>query len=71
MITGGETTFEEVTVDSLSFESKDALGTRWALLRQRCRSRDSVIPRRLASTQPLGIPAEPPLPRAAASIVSP
>ena len=71
MITGVETTFEEVTVDSLSFESKNALGTRWVMLRQRCRSRDSVIPRRLALTQPLRIPAEPPLPRAAASIESP
>ena len=47
LITGVETTFEEVTVDSPSFESKNALGTRWAMLRQCCRSRDSVIPRRL------------------------
>jgi hypothetical protein len=52
LITGVETTFEEVTVDSLSFESKNALGTRWAMLRQRCRSRDSVIPGRLALTKP-------------------
>jgi hypothetical protein len=71
LITGVETTFEEVTVDSLSFESKNALGTRWAMLRQRCRSRDSVIPRRLVLTQPLRIPTEQPVPRAAASIESP
>jgi hypothetical protein len=71
LITGVNTTFEEVTVDSLSFESKIAIGTRWAMLCQRCRSRDSVIPRRLALTQPLRIPARLHLPRAAASIESP
>ena len=71
MITGVETTFEEVTVDSLSFESKNALGTRRAMLRQRCRSWDGVIPRRLALTKPLRIPAELPVPRAAALIESP
>jgi hypothetical protein len=71
LITGVETTFEEVTVDSPSFESKNALGTRWAMLRQCCRSRDSVTPRRLALTKPLRIPAELPIPRATASIESP
>jgi hypothetical protein len=68
LITGVETTFEEVTVDSLSFESKNALRTRWAMFHQRCRSRDGVILRRLAIRQPLRIPAAPPVPRAAASI---
>ncbi len=42
LITDVETTFEEVTVDSLSFKSKNELGTRWAMLRQRCQSRASV-----------------------------
>ena len=46
LITGVETTFEEVTVDSLSFKSKNALGTRWAMLRQRCRCWASVNIRR-------------------------
>ncbi len=71
LITGVETTFEEVTVDSLSFKSKNGLGTRWAMLRQRCRCWASVNLRRVAMTQPLRIPAELPLPRAAASIGSP
>jgi hypothetical protein len=71
LITGVETTFEEVTVDSLPFKSKNELGTRWAMLRQRCRCWANVIRRRLAMTQPLLIPAEPPPPKAAASIGSP
>jgi hypothetical protein len=71
LITGVETTFEEVTVDSLSFKSKNELGTRWVMLRQRCRCLASVILRHLAMTQPLHSPAERPLPRAAASIGSP
>jgi hypothetical protein len=71
LITGVETTFEEVSVDSLSFESKNELGTRRAMLRQRCRCLASVIFGRLAMTQPLRIPAERALPRAAASIGSP
>jgi hypothetical protein len=71
LITGVETTFEEVTVDSPSFESKNELGTRSAMLRQRCQHRASVILPRLAMTQPLRVPAKRPLPRAAASIESP
>ena len=35
LITGVETTFEEVTVDSPSFMSKNELGAGWAMLRQR------------------------------------
>ena len=57
MITGVETTFEEVTVDSPSFKSKNELGTRWAMLRQRCRCMAGVILRRLAMTRPLRISA--------------
>ncbi len=52
-ITGVETTFEEVPVDSPSFKSKNELGTRWAMLRQRCRCMAGVILRRLAMTRPL------------------
>ena len=71
LITGVETTFEEVSVDSLSFKSKNELGTRWTMLWQRCQCWTSVILRCLAMTQLLHIPAELPLPRAAASIESP
>jgi hypothetical protein len=65
------TTFEEVTEDSLSFKSKNELGTRWAILRNRCRCCASAPLRRLAMTQPLFIAPELLLPRAAASIESP
>ena len=37
MITGVESTFEEVTVDSLSFKSKNELETRLPMIRQHCR----------------------------------
>jgi hypothetical protein len=33
LITGVESTFEEVTVDSLYFKSKNELGTRWPMIR--------------------------------------
>ena len=71
MITDVETTFEEVTVDSLSFKSKNKLGTRWPMIRQRRRRWASVKIRRDATTGPLRIAAEVPLSRAAASIESP
>jgi hypothetical protein len=35
LITGVDTTFYEVTVDSAPFKSKNELGTAWAMLRQR------------------------------------
>ena len=71
LITDAETTLEEVTVDSLSFKSKNEFGTRWAMLRQSCQCWASVILRRLAMIQLLGIAAERPVLRAAASIESP
>jgi hypothetical protein len=70
-ITGVETTFEEVTVDSLSFKSKNELGTRWTMLRQRCPCWVNVMLRRFAMTQLPSIPAERPVLRTAASIESP
>lgn len=71
MITGVESTFEEVTVDSLSIKSKNELGTRWSMIRQRCRRRAGINILGLATTLPLPIPAQLPLPRAMASIESP
>jgi hypothetical protein len=71
LITAVATTFEEVTVDSLSFESKYAPGTRWPTLRQRCQCLASVILWRLMVIQHPRIPAELALPRAAASIEFP
>ena len=71
MNTGVESTYEEVTVDSLSFKSKNELGTRWAMLNDRRRSCARVPIRRVAMTQPLFIAPELPLPSAAASIGSP
>ena len=58
LITDVESTFEEVTVDSLSFKSKNELGTRWPMIRQRCRRWASVSIRRVATTRPLRIAAE-------------
>jgi hypothetical protein len=71
LITGVESTFEEVTVDSLSFKSKSKLGTRWPMIRQRCRRWASVKFRRVATTLTLRIATEPHLPSASASIQSP
>ncbi len=71
MITGVETTFEEVTVDSPSFRSKNGLATWWAMLREPCPCWAEVNIRRSATAPSLRIPAKPPLPRAAASIESP
>jgi hypothetical protein len=71
LITVVETTFEEVTVDSLSFESKNELRTRWPRLSQRCQCLASVILRGLVVIQHPRVPAELPLPRAAASIEFP
>jgi hypothetical protein len=58
LITAEETTFEEVTVDSLSFESKYELRTRWPMLCQRCQRLASIILRRLVMIQSPRIPAE-------------
>jgi hypothetical protein len=66
-----ESTFEEVTVDSLSFKSRNKLGTRWTMIRQRCRRWASVKFRRDATTVPIRIAAEAHLLSAAASIQSP
>ncbi len=71
MITGVETTFEEVPVDSPSFKSNKELGTGWAMLHQRSHRSASVNIRRIATTLTLRIAAKSPLPRAAASIESP
>jgi hypothetical protein len=71
LITGVETTFEEVTVDSPSFKWKNALATRWTMLCQRCPCSASVNIQRYAPTPFLRLAPEPPLPRAAASIQSP
>jgi hypothetical protein len=71
LITGVESTFEEVTVDSLSFKSKSKLVTRWPMIRQRCRRWASVKFRRVTTTLPLRIATESYLPSASASIQSP
>ncbi len=71
LITNGDTTFDVVTVDSLPFKSKSTLGTRWPMIRQRCRRGASVKFRRVATTLPLRIPGEPLFPSATASIQSP
>ena len=71
MIADVETTFEEVTVDSAPVESKKELGTRRPMLIQHGLRCATVILRRLVMIQPPRIPAELPLPRAAASIESP
>jgi hypothetical protein len=71
LITGVESTFDEVTVDSPSFKSKKELGTGWAMLHQRCHRSASVNIRRVATTLTRRIAAKSPLPRAAASIESP
>ena len=57
LITGVESTFEEVTVDSLSFESKSKLGTLWQMIRQCGRRRASIKSRRVGTTLPLRIAA--------------
>jgi hypothetical protein len=71
LITGVESTFEEVTVDSLPFKSKNELATQWPMIRQRCRRWAGVNILGLATTIPLRIAAELPHPRATASIESP
>jgi len=71
LITGVESTFDEVTVDSPSFKSKKELETGWAMLHQRCRRSANVNIRRVATTLTLRIAPKSPLPRAAASIDSP
>jgi hypothetical protein len=71
LITGVESTFEEVTVDSLSFKSKNELETRSLMISQHCRCSPSVNIHRVATTLPLHIAAEPHLPNATASIQSP
>jgi hypothetical protein len=71
LITGVESTFDEVTVDSPPFKSKIELGTGWAMLHQRCHRWASVNIRPVATTLTLRIATESPLPRAAASIESP
>jgi hypothetical protein len=71
LITNVETTSEEVTVDSPSFELKNKLGTRLAMLRQRCQSWADVTFGRVAPTPVLLATARQVVPRAAASIKSP
>jgi hypothetical protein len=71
LITGVETTFKEVTVDSPSFKSKSELRTRWAMLCHHVQAWASVKTRRLPTTPPLRLPTELPLPTAAALIGSP
>jgi hypothetical protein len=71
LITGVETTFNEVTVDSPSFRWKNEFETWCAMLFQRCPCSATVNIRRFATTPFLGIAPEPPLPRAVASIESP
>jgi hypothetical protein len=71
LITGVESTFEEVTVDSLSFKSKNELETRLPMISQHCRCSPTVNIQRVATPPPLHIAAEPRLPRVTASIQSP
>jgi hypothetical protein len=71
LITGVESTFEKVTVDSRSFELKSKLGALWPMIRQCGRCWASVRFRRVATTLPVRIAAEPHFPRATASIQSP
>ena len=71
LITGVETTFEEVTVDSLSFKSKNELGTRSAMLRRALPEPGQRQYSARCNDSALRIAAELPLPRAAASIESP
>ncbi len=66
-----ETTFEEVTVDSAPVESKTELGTRCPMLIQHGLRCTDVVLRHFVMIQPPRLPAELPLPRAAASIESP
>jgi hypothetical protein len=66
-----ETTSREVTVDSLSFTSKNELATVWATVRRRCEGYTRVNIRGVATTVPLRIAAKLPLQNAAASIQSP
>jgi hypothetical protein len=71
LITGVETTFREVTVDSPPFKWKNKLGTRTAMLCERRQSRADINIARVASTPALRITAKLPVSRAAASIESP
>jgi hypothetical protein len=71
LITGVESTFEEVTVDSLAFKLKNKLGTRWPMIRQPCRRWVSFKSRRVVTILPLRIAAEPHLASAMPSIQSP
>jgi hypothetical protein len=57
LITGAESTVEEATVDSLSFESKSKLGTPWPMIRQCGRRRARVKFRRVGTTLSLRIAA--------------
>ncbi len=71
LITRVESTFEEMTVDSLSFKAENELETQSLMIRQhfRCSNRGNI--QGVATTLPPQIAAEPPLPRATASIQSP
>jgi hypothetical protein len=71
LITRVESTFEEVTVDSLSFKAKNDLETQSLMISQHCRCSTRVNIQRVATTLPLHIAAEPHLPRATPSIQSP
>jgi hypothetical protein len=71
LITGVESTFEEVTVDSLSFRSKNELGIGWTMLRGHCHGPAKINFGHAEMTLRLRTAAEMPLPKAAASIGSP
>ena len=70
LITDVETTFEEVTVDSLSFKSKNGLELGGRRSVSAAGAGPGNFPR-VALPQSLRIPAELPRPRAAAPIGSP
>ena len=55
-------------MDSLSFKSKNELGTRWPMIRQRCRRWSGVNILGIATNMPLHVPAQLPLLRAGPSI---
>ena len=71
LITHVESTFEDVTVDSLSSKAKNELERHSPMISQHCRCLTRVNVQRVATTLPVHIAAEPHFPRATASIQSP